>query len=325
MKSSLENLFRVIGLSSRKLILGSSFLFLLVLSACQQQPAVVTKQVEVEVEVTRIVQGETITNTVLVTPTPAPADPLARVREKGLYVAFAGEAPWSFITPEGVFSGAEAEMCIECANKLGIKEVFPVTVAFDGLLPGLQARRYDVIVAGMSIRETRLEVAISTQLLYKYGTRVVGKKGDPRLKDLTSWTKVGKSGMKVAAIRGSTEIDDTKQFGVTMIEYPDNLAELADLLAGRIELMGWNDNFFGAYMKANPDTPIEAVQTWDYEGVVSLPGHYFNSEDIALRDAYNDCISELKTNGKMAEILTKWGFSPDTIPAAGPGYPPGAP
>ena len=80
-----------------------------------------------------------------------------------------------------------------------------------------------------------------------------------------------------------------------------------------------------SYIKENPDAPIEAVSNWDYEGVVSLPGHYFNNEDVGLRDAFNDCYSELKTSGGMAKILDEWGFNPDTIPEPGPGFPPGFP
>ena len=255
----------------------------------------------------------------------AQEDPLERVRQNGLYVAFVGENPWSYLDPTGVFTGAEAEMVKECAAELGITEIYPVNVQFDGLLPGLTARRYDMIAAGMSLRPDRLEVAIGTQLLYRYGTRIVGRADDPVLQELTSWTKVGESGIPVAMIRGSTEIQDTEPFGVEVVEYPDNPTELADLLAGRIQLMAWNDNYFSSFMAENPDTPIAAVEGWDYEGVVSLPGHYFHPDDVALRDAFNDCYSGLKESGRMAEILTQFGFNPDTIPPPGPGFPPGAP
>lgn len=252
-------------------------------------------------------------------------DSVERVKENGLYVAFVGENPWSYLAPDGTFTGAEAEMVKECAATLGIEELYPVNVQFDGLLPGLAAGRYDMIAAGMSLRPARLEVAIGTQLLYRYGTRIVGMKDDPILDELTSWTKVGESGIPVAMIRGSTEITDTEPFGVEVIEYPDNPTELADLLAGRIQLMAWNDNYYSSFVAENPDVPIEAVSGWDYEGVVSLPGHYFNPNDVALRDAFNDCYSDLKTSGRMAEILTEFGFNPDTIPPPGPGFPPGSP
>jgi len=258
-------------------------------------------------------------------PTAAAQTALARVKDKGIYVAIVGEKPWAFIDTDGSFKGAEAEMVQECATKLGIPAVLPVSQVFDGLLPGLQARRYDMIAAGMSIKPARLEVAISTQLLYRYGTRIIGKKGDTILPTLTSWTAVGKSGIEVAGIRGSTEITDTAKFGVKWKEYPDNPSELADLLAGRIRLMAWNDNYYGELIAQKPDTPIESVKTWDYEGIVSLPGHYFNPADTDLRDAFNNCYSDMKTNGDMAKILTKWGFDPSTIPPPGPGFPPGAP
>lgn len=278
--------------------------------------------------ISALISGVIVMSTLAITAgvvTAQSEDPLERVRENGLYVAFVGENPWSYLAPDGTFTGAEAEMVKECAAALEIAELYPVNVQFDGLLPGLAARRYDMIAAGMSIREQRLEVAISTQLLYRYGTRVVGRADDPILAELTSWTAVGESGIPVAMIRGSTEIADTEPFGVEVVEYPDNPTELADLLAGRIQLMAWNDNYYSSFVAENPDVPIAAVSPWDYEGVVSLPGHYFHPEDVALRDAFNDCYSDLKTSGRMGEILTEFGFNPDTIPPPGPGFPPGAP
>ncbi len=185
-------------------------------------------------------------------PLPTSADgSLERVQQNGLYVGFAGENPWSFIAPDGTFQGAEAEMVLACAPKLGITEVYPVGLVFDGLLPALQARRIDMTAAGQSIREARLQVAISTQLLYRYGTRIVGMKGDPVLQTLNSWTKAGEAGVEIAGIRGSTELTDTAQFRRQVRSRSDNPSELADLLAGRIKYMAWNDNYFSLYIKEN--------------------------------------------------------------------------
>ena len=83
-----------------------------------------------------------------------------------------------------------------CAAKLGITEIFPVNVIFDGLLPGLDARRFDMIAAGMSIREARLQVAISSQLLYRYGTRIAFKKGDDLINTVKSWTTRARPGSR---------------------------------------------------------------------------------------------------------------------------------
>lgn len=261
-------------------------------------------------------------------PTAAPSaaqSALDRVKSKGLYVAFVGENPWAFLQPDGTWDGAEAEMVKYCAGKLGITEIFPVNVLFDGLLPGLDARRFDMIAAGMSIREARLQVAISSQLLYRYGTRIAFKEGDELVNSVKSWTDAGKTGLEVAMIRGSTEVTDTAQFGVKVKEYADIPTELNDLIAGRVRMVALNDNFLKPYLEENPDAPIVLAPEWDYQGVVSLPGHYFHKDDVVLRDAFNDCYSEMKTNGEMAKILEKWGFDPKTIPPPGPGFPPGAP
>ena len=218
-------------------------------------------------------------------PTAAPSaaqSALDRVKEKGLYVAFVGENPWAFLQPDGTWDGAEAEMVKYCAAKLGITEIFPVNVIFDGLLPGLDARRFDMIAAGMSIREARLQVAISSQLLYRYGTRIAFKEGDDLINTVKSWDDVGKTGLEVAMIRGSTEVTDTAQFGVKAKEYADIPTELNDLIAGRVRMVALNDNFLKPYLEENPGAPIVLAPEWDYQGVVSLPGHYFHKDDVVL-------------------------------------------
>ena len=89
-------------------------------------------------------------------------------------------------------------------------------------------------------------------------------------------------------------------------------------------MVALNDNFLKPYLEENPDAPI-VLAPWDYQGVVSLPGHYFHKDDVVLRDAFNDCYSEMKTNGEMARDPREVGFDPKTIPPPGPGFPPGAP
>jgi ABC-type amino acid transport substrate-binding protein len=54
-----------------------------------------------------------------------------------------------------------------------------------------------------------------------------------------------------------------------------------------------------------------------------MPALYFNKDNEELRDAFNECVTKLKESGKLAEILTKWGFDPNSITPPAPGEPKG--
>lgn len=248
---------------------------------------------------------------------------LDQVKTNGLRVGFVGEIPWSFIENDGTgtFTGAEAEVVKECAAKLGITEIFPVSAQFDALLPGIQAKRWDIIAAGMSLREQRLEIAIATQQMYGFGVRALVPKGNPQ--GINSWTDIKEAGLTVGMVSGGNYQDAVEALGITVKPYDSLESQIADLEAGRLDVVSNAELSLVDYVKKNPDK-VELADPWNYEDIgASMPALYFNQDNVELRDAFNDCVSELKGNGKLAEILTKWGFDPNTITPAGPGEPQG--
>jgi octopine/nopaline transport system substrate-binding protein len=66
-------------------------------------------------------------------------------------------APWNFTGPGGKLDGFEIELANELCNRAKVKcEV--VAQDWDGIIPALQAKKYDAIMAGMNITDKRLEV-----------------------------------------------------------------------------------------------------------------------------------------------------------------------
>ena len=76
---------------------------------------------------------------------------LERLQDQGsVTVGFAGEAPYSF-EENGELTGATVALHREIFGNLGIDTVEGVNADFGALIPGLQANRFDVVSAGMSI------------------------------------------------------------------------------------------------------------------------------------------------------------------------------
>ena len=91
------------------------------------------------------------------------ASTLERAKQDGfIRVGFANEAPFGFATPEGKLTGEAPEVAKAVLNAIGIPQVDGVLTEFGSLIPGLKAKRFDVIAAGMFITPKRCaEIAFS--------------------------------------------------------------------------------------------------------------------------------------------------------------------
>jgi len=247
------------------------------------------------------------------------ASGLDRVKEDGLKVSYVNENPWSYTDDDGNFTGAEAEMIKECGKRLDF-EVDPQLTQWDSQLPGLQSKRWDAIVAGMAVSDERLEIAIATQPLYAYGARVLVESGNPL--GIHSWSDIAAAGAKVGMVSGGSYQPEVEALGIKVVNYDSLDAEIADLEAGRIKVLANAETSLAQYLKDNPDSSLELAEPWDYEGIGLLtPAWYFNKDEVALRDAINDCVTELKEDGTMAELLGQFGFNPEGVEPVSEGLP----
>jgi octopine/nopaline transport system substrate-binding protein len=77
--------------------------------------------------------------------------PMLKIATEGAY------APWNFIKPGGQLDGFEIDLAHELCARIKAKcEV--VAQNWDGLIPSLNAGKFDAIMAGMSITEKRQQV-----------------------------------------------------------------------------------------------------------------------------------------------------------------------
>ena len=90
--------------------------------------------------------------------TEAPKDQLTRILEKGeIVIAMEGNwAPWGYHDDSDALVGYDADVGRAIAEKLGVKATF-VEGEWDGLLAGLDAGRYDLVINGVDVTEDRKE------------------------------------------------------------------------------------------------------------------------------------------------------------------------
>src|SRR5438045_9397616 len=86
------------------------------------------------------------------------ADTLDDIKAKGVLVVgsgVVGSKPWMFKNEDGTYGGMEYEMLQYIIKKWGVPKVEIVDTAWETLIPGLKAKRWDMIFSGMTATDAR--------------------------------------------------------------------------------------------------------------------------------------------------------------------------
>lgn len=140
--------------------------------------------------------------------------------------------PFTYKTPDGKPTGFDVDIASALCEQLKRKCVF-VEQAWDSMIPGLQARKYDVIISSMSITDERKKVIDFSDKYYNTPSSVVVKKG-------TAYAgPASLKGKKIGVLKASTQekyaLGELKPAGVTVVPYEAQDQVYLDINAGRLD------------------------------------------------------------------------------------------
>ena len=78
-------------------------------------------------------------------------------------IGYANEPPFAFTLTDGTITGESPEILKHVLANMGITKIEPVLTEWGSLIPGLRAKRFDIIAAGMFVlpkRESRVRFTI---------------------------------------------------------------------------------------------------------------------------------------------------------------------
>ena len=213
----------------------------------------------------------------------------------------ASYAPFIYIDASGEIGGLEIDlMNARCARMQAECEF--VAVDWDGLIPGLQARRYDAIAAVVSITEERKRVMTFSDPLYSNVLVFVGPKGQD-----TETTAAGLKGKRVGALRASTAshyLEDNFGSAAEVKLYDSQDNAYLDLAAGRLDLL--ISDKFPAYSWLQGETGQKFELKGSDIDIADQIGIGFRSADTALRDRFNAALENIKADGSHGRITGKY-------------------
>lgn len=260
----------------------------------------------------------------------------ANAEEKTLTIATEGAfPPFNMTRPDGTLDGYEIDLAKDLCTRMEVKcEI--VTQDWDGVIPALQARKFDVLMAAMSITPER-EEQVDFSIPYQLGLMGFGVMADTPLADLPGTGEAVNIGSnpekfaeviekwkpllqdKIIGVQGGSSnaifLEKYLKDVVEVREYPSTEEHDLDLLAGRV------DAVFAAYPvlmgdMEKPEFKDMKIVGTGVRGDVFGKGAAaaFHKGDTELKAKFDKAIQAAIDDGTIKTLSIKW-FKSDQTPS----------
>ena len=215
--------------------------------------------------------------------------------------------PFESKAADGKLVGFDIDVGNELCRRLNAKCVW-VENNFDGMIPGLKARKFDGVLSTMSMTPARVKQIAFTSKLFHIPTRLVTKKGaniQPTAESLT--------GKSVGVEQGSMQETYAKAHwgskGVNIVSYADQDQVYVDLLAGRLDASLQNAvQAERGFLDTARGKPFAFAGSALDDSAIFGPGTAIGlrKEDTDLKEKLDAAIAAMIADGTYKRIAAKY-------------------
>lgn len=234
-------------------------------------------------------------------PVAAQADDLEQIKQAGeLKIAMTGQyPPFNFVNDQNEVVGFDASIGMAIAERLGVKGTV-VTTAWDGIIAGLLANKFDTIVGSMTITPER-EKAVDFVGPYYHAGRGVFVNDSSEVQSLEDL-----KGKTLGVTLGETHEKWAREQGGWDIRTYKGLPELfLELNAGRVDAIVV-DNIPVAVAVKETGAKIRQLDTPDIEGGSVAIGIAIRKDNPELKAAMQKALDEIMADGTYEKIAMEW-------------------
>ena len=233
-----------------------------------------------------------------------------------IQVAVQPYAPYTSLKADKL-SGLDSDILNAAAENLGLK-VQPQLTDFNGMLGGVQSRRVDVAIGGIAWSEARQKEGLFTDPVY-YSPPAMAVHGSEKYSTIADL-----EGKDLGTVTGYVWVKAIQALpGATLHAYPDANGVLNDLSSGRIQV-GFLDpliiidakakrpdfDFTTQYLTPPTAEQVKAVPALEYLAPYQV-SFYVAKQEPKLEAALSKEIDAMYQNGKLAELIKKYGGDPE--------------
>ncbi|QGZ36606.1 ectoine/hydroxyectoine ABC transporter substrate-binding protein EhuB [Stappia indica] len=247
----------------------------------------------------------------------ANAQSLLERAEKGepIRIGFANEVPFAYPGEDGSPKGFVNAYTIGVLKTMGFENIEPVQTEWGGLIPGLNANRFDIVTGGMNILASRCENIAFSEPMAKVGDGFILAPGNP--KNISDYASLVANNAVMVTGAGYSNIEAAKGAGVpesNIMQVPGPTEILAAVRAGRA------DAGAGTYftMKQLADSSNGAVEASDPnampEDSFNWAGIGFRKADQAFLDKFNEAQAKYLGSEEMLAAVAEYGYGEGSLP-----------
>lgn len=198
--------------------------------------------------------------------------------------------PYNFLNDKGEVDGFERELGDTLCAKAGLTCEWVVN-DWDSIIPNLLSGNYDTIIAGMSITDERMQTIDFTQNYIPPAASAYAAKGaDANLAGV------------VAAQVGTIQADYVAKSGATLLEFATLDDTVAAVKNGEADAVFADKDALVPFVTEGGDMVWAGTDVPLGGGV----GMGLRKSDTELKAKFDPIISEMKADGSLNAMITKW-------------------
>ena len=240
-----------------------------------------------------------VAGTLLLVGSAVQAGDTLRVGVEGAY------PPFSWKEADGSLKGFDIDFAYEVCKRLN-RECVLIEQEWDGMIPALLARKFDTIIASMSITEERKKKIDFTVKYYNTPAKLVAKK-NPGFEG----TAAGLNGKRLGVQRATTHQCSAEKLypGAELVLYATQEEVWQDLASGRLDAqlsdsLQAYEGFLALDSGQGFDFLGGAIDDVQCQGVGA--GFAVRKEDSSLRDALSKTIQDIRADGTYKVMNDKY-------------------
>lgn len=234
---------------------------------------------------------------------------------ESIRIGFANEIPFAYPGPDGSPKGFVNAEVLGVLAKMGYDNIEPVQTDWGGLIPGLQAGRFDIITGGMNILKSRCENIAFSEPMAKIGDAFIVAGGNP--KGIETYADIKDKGAVMVTGAGYSNIEAAKAAGVpegNIMQVPGPTEILAAVKAGRADA-GAGTYFTMKQLAASSEGTVAVTDPNALpEETMNWAGIGFRKEDQDFLDKFNAAQKDYLGTPEMLASVQEYGYDEATLP-----------
>jgi len=220
-----------------------------------------------------------------------------------------GYMPFEMTNKKGEIIGFDVDMAKRMAKAMGVKLEL-VSTAWDGIIPALITKKFDIIMSGMTLTQERnMKISFADPYIVIGQSVLIDKK---LAGDVKSYKDLNNKKYKVASKLGTTGEQATKRMipNATYISFETEQEGVMDLLNGKVDAFVYDLPFNAiAFAEKGQDKLVLLDDPFTFEPLAWAVNRG-NADFINWLDNF---LRQVKNDGTYDKIYSKWFLSDEWL------------